>query len=560
MAEVTVHVPELGDVHGSGPIVIVGPNGSGKTKLAQKLASDSRNSVSTIGAQRRTWVDDNLPVQEKSALDANKRSQIKNWHHHAWRPTEEINYVLSSITQEYIKLLSEKNDEEIKTGDRLGPITTANFNKLQRIWSKIYPLRHLHIGDFFPRVKRLDIAGEPTYTLREMSDGERSVLYMAARVLAAEESIIMVDEPELHLHSRLSVEFWNQAEILRSDCRFIYITHDLNFVLSRQNAVILAASSAGAVSVVEAKDLPQDAAADILGAATLPFYAKRIVFYEGRNGAGFADEFMQAWFSDVKTFAIPVGNCDAVKSTVSGLANIQVAGAEVVGLIDRDFLPDSMLNALPSSIKALDAHEIESVFCDDGVIAVLARQQVREPDEVICDFKSRVRGEFGASGNQLSNVIAKRVRARVGDLLNNAFTGEQIRSAVNETVDMHVDSLANAFSEQKLRDMFVEEEARITSALKDGGKEMLMLLPGKQLFGLLAKTLGLSGPKQLEGLIVRMLRGGSEGAGHGHDLVSALRKYLPARTAEEGAVADSLEASPPSILISKTSPSTPVGA
>jgi ABC-type cobalamin/Fe3+-siderophores transport system ATPase subunit len=74
-----------------------------------------------------------------------------------------------------------------------------------------------------------------------MSDGERSILYVAARVLTGEEPVILVDEPELHMHSRLSVQFWDEAGKLRSDCRFVYVTHDLNFALSRRRATVLMA-------------------------------------------------------------------------------------------------------------------------------------------------------------------------------------------------------------------------------------------------------------------------------------------------------------------------------
>ena len=93
---------------------------------------------------------------------------------------------------------------------------------LQSLWNRLFPKRKLQIGGFFPKVKRLDAdATAPPYYLRQMSDGERTVLYMAARVMTAEDPVILVDEPELHMHSRLSVQFWDEAEKLRPDCRFV---------------------------------------------------------------------------------------------------------------------------------------------------------------------------------------------------------------------------------------------------------------------------------------------------------------------------------------------------
>ena len=68
-----------------------------------------------------------------------------------------------------------------------------------------------------------------------MSVGERSVLYLAAQVLRVPESkIIIMDEPEVHLHPSLMGYLWDALEKVRPDCLFIYITHDVDFVTSRR--------------------------------------------------------------------------------------------------------------------------------------------------------------------------------------------------------------------------------------------------------------------------------------------------------------------------------------
>ncbi|MEP7098155.1 MAG: ATP-binding protein, partial [Dokdonella sp.] len=104
MTDITVGVPRLGQFGGAAPIVILGPNGSGKTQLAQQIAAT--NQVSAISAQRRTWVDDSLPVQEEQQLRNNVRSQQNRWRENSWQPTEEINYVLSTLIQEHTTLLT----------------------------------------------------------------------------------------------------------------------------------------------------------------------------------------------------------------------------------------------------------------------------------------------------------------------------------------------------------------------------------------------------------------------------------------------------------------------
>ena len=303
MVQRLINIPGLGEHPGDAPIVILGPNGSGKTKLAQQIAKS--NQVGAISAQRRTWVDDSLPVQEKTQLRNHVQSQLDQWRENSWRPTEEINFILSTLIQDHTNELTKRNEEAIETGTLLEPVKDTNLIILQGLWNSIFPTRKLEIGGFFPKVKRLDAdANVPPYQLRQMSDGERTILYMAARVLTTEHHEILVDEPELHMHCRLAVQFWNEAEKLRPDCRFIYVTHDLNFALSRRKATMLIARSVDDVEMVDIDQLPSSVAAEVLGAATLPFFAKRIFFFEGEEGKGFASDFFSAWFDDDESFAI----------------------------------------------------------------------------------------------------------------------------------------------------------------------------------------------------------------------------------------------------------------
>ena len=67
-----------------------------------------------------------------------------------------------------------------------------------------------------------------------MSDGERAILYMPGQVLVAEKnSVLIFDEPELHIHRAILSRLWDEAEAARPDCAFLVITHDLEFAASR---------------------------------------------------------------------------------------------------------------------------------------------------------------------------------------------------------------------------------------------------------------------------------------------------------------------------------------
>lgn len=531
MEDIKVTIPGFGDDVGLSPIVMLGPNGSGKTKLAQKIAADSR--IITVSAQRRTWVDDQLPVQEETNLRSNTKSSIDQWKTNPWRPTEEINYVLSNLVQDHIGTLTKRNEEALAKNERLEPIRDTKMLRLQELWGRLFPTRRLEVDGFFPRVRRIDTSdNNPIYSLREMSDGERTVLYMSARIMTSDQPIILVDEPELHMHSRLAIQFWDEAEKLRSDCRFIYITHDLNFALSRRIENVYIVRSPDEVERVSIADLPASIATEVLGAATLPFYAKRVFFYEGEPGAGFASKFFSAWFSTKDTFAIPCGNRDSVCATVTGLKKIGIAGADVIGLIDRDFYPDSMLNSNPDGVQVLGLHELESVLCDQQIVFHLAQHLGKDQREVWKTFTNQVKHVF--QGKRKSQIIASRVRARVGDLLDGAFVGEQIASDIAITSQNHSDALTSLELPNQVGTFFIEESERVERALAGDGAEMLIVLPGKHLLSILSKELGFSNPSQLTELVTQALnpKAAQENdalSSLGKKLETVLENYLPKR-------------------------------
>lgn len=531
MPPIKVTIPGFVDYDNEAPIVILGPNGSGKTRLAQKIAQS--NQVSAIGAQRRTWVQDSLPVQEEGVLRGHVANQLNSWRQNAWRATEEIDFVLSRLIQEHTDLLTKRNEEAIASNSRLEPLKDAKLILLQELWNRLFPGRKLEIGGFFPKVKRLDGAeSAPSYNLRQMSDGERTALYMAARVLTAEQPVILVDEPELHMHSRLAVQFWDEAQRLRQDCRFVYITHDLAFTLSRRGARVLIAKTDQQTENILVHGLPSSVAAEVLGAATLPFHAKRIFFFEGEKGKGFASEFFAAWFDGNETFAVPAGDRNAVCSAVSGLKTVGIVAADIIGLVDRDYYSDDVLNATPAGVNVLPVHEIESVLCDSKVIDALAAHLGKTSNDVQSQFLDRVQKAF--NGQTLNNVVACRVRARIGDLMNRAFDAAQIVSDSGETATNHGKTLAGLDLPAKTLEMFREENQRVVDALSAGGANMLAILPGKHLLSILANVLGFGNTSKLTSLLITSLNRRGLKAGDPLLLLrlkleAALAAYLPSR-------------------------------
>src|SRR5262249_18028592 len=143
---------------------------------------------------------------------------------------------------------------------------------------------------------------------------------------------------------------------------------------------------------------------------------------------------------DHQTFSIPSGNRDSVFAAVSGLRAVSVAAADVIGLVDRDYYPDDILDAATRGVVVLPVNEVESLLCDKELVFAVAEHLFKHPDVVWNQFIASVRTTF--SGQELSNVVANRVRCRIGDLLDGAFKGSQIVADQKATGRNHSTALA----------------------------------------------------------------------------------------------------------------------
>ncbi|TDR35770.1 ABC-type cobalamin/Fe3+-siderophores transport system ATPase subunit [Tahibacter aquaticus] len=467
-----VNIPIVGIITGTTPIVVIGPNGAGKTRVMRNISAPDR----FIAAQRRTVLNPRLPNYEEEIGRKEFLTQLNNARNQPWEFTNEIDALFSTIVQQHYAELY-RDDEAAREGKRPRLfVNDSPLAKLIEFWEKVFPNTRLTFKDFSPRAIKRD-ATQSNYAAREMSDGERSCLYLAARVFMASSGYLFVDEPELHLHKKLAVDYWNQLERMRPDIRFIYITHDLHFALSRENPTVLVVRENGFVERASVETLPNDLAEVLLGAATLTVSASRIVFYEGINGKGVASKLMKTWVNSPGSVAIAAGNCQEVLAASTSFTTLGLLTAvETVGLIDRDHGPEEFHSALKPPAFVLKFHEIESLFALPGVIRSAA-SVIGYDGDPWPKFLERAKKSLQTTR---SKTVAERVRARTDHLLRRLFNKDQIRPTVEETMTAHQLAVGEAGWPDKILSMFLEEDAKIEDALQKSDETILIYLSGKK--------------------------------------------------------------------------------
>ena len=274
-------------------LIIIGANGSGKSRFGAWIEKNDLNNVHRIGAQRSLQFDEyillksykqaeNLVLTGKEELDKNKSHR---WSYGKYTNSllRDFDAVLSALiakknleSDEYLKECKEleKNDEQHK------PVPKNDIDKLYEIWNSIYPHRNIEIKDAQVKVKYKDME----YNGNEMSDGERVALYLICQCLVVPQGkILIIDEPEVHLHRSIMNILWREIEKNRPDCFFIYITHDTQFAAGHTHSKKIWLKDFDGDNwiweFIDKTNLPEECLLDILG------NRKNVLFVEGTQNS-----------------------------------------------------------------------------------------------------------------------------------------------------------------------------------------------------------------------------------------------------------------------------------
>ena len=265
-----------------------------------------------------------------------------------------------------------------------------------------------------------------TYPASRLSDGERNAFILAAWALTADNgSILLIDEPERHLHRAISVSLLAQLFDLRGDCMFFISTHDIDLAASfPQSPTILLRNcdwSGDSVSTWDvdllgtAEEIPDDMRHAVLGAR------RGILFVEGGGDDTRSPDhaICQALFPEVTVR--PVGSCVDVERMTVGLKKSEsLHWVKTWGVIDRDDRTDEEIKRLKGQgIFTLPVYSVEALYVTERALRAVAHRQA-ETDGTNPDEKYRRALEAGLASVRdedaarlAARVIERRVRDRV---------------------------------------------------------------------------------------------------------------------------------------------------
>lgn len=451
---------------------LLGANGSGKSALMHHLYKAHQEHCVRLSAHRQTWfTSDSLELspqrKRQSELDI-KRQDTRpeaRWKDDmaAARANIAVYDLIDAENVRARRIAAAVDDQDMNLARELSvedaPIAMINdLMKLAGLPVKVA----IHENE---RILARRYDSEP-YSIAELSDGERNALLIAAAVLTAtERTLILIDEPERHLHRSIISPLLTHLFARRTDCAFIVSTHEVLLPIDHPEATTLLVRecvykakvpSGWSVDVLEPNaKIPEETKRDILGAR------RKILFIEGTEES-LDKPLYGILFPDVTI--VPKGNCVEVEKATHGIrAAEDLHWTEAYGLVDRDSRGlEDVAQLQDQGICAISHYSVESLYYHPEMMKIIAERLAgvdgSNPDKRVKNASAVVLDAAGAHRDRLcARVINRKIREYV---IQKMPYVHGLHEQSDQTLTVPIHSLCNG--ERSKFDAVVEDRDLLT--------------------------------------------------------------------------------------------------
>ena len=430
-------INDLGDI-----VIIAGANGAGKTRLKQAIVSTFQGSPLMDMAIEATRKEEEEPkyfgatsieikqgqknqiltkyinsrkygagkyVGSLVQIDSDRSVQALKYNPVNWlggdpddidAPSNFYFNLFSNRWQEFINYIHQKSAsrdkklaDELKKAPSTGELIIKRnpdpFEKYKKIFNELLPDKHLlDITPAKPREFQYKDESGQELPFNSLSSGEQEVIKVLFDVARKEikHSVIIVDEPDLHLHPTLTFKLIEALKSIGEHTnQYIFLTHSADLIstyYSTGNVYFIDSSQSGSNQAHRLSDLNNShhQVVQLIG-QNLGLFAvgKKLIFVEGENSS--IDRLTYhtvAQSIDTEMKIIPVGsvfNLMTLNSIEEQIRNA-IFGIDIYMIRDRDGLTDAQINEIEKNgrIKCLKRRHIENYFLDEEILFKVAEQ------------------------------------------------------------------------------------------------------------------------------------------------------------------------------------------
>jgi ABC-type ATPase involved in cell division len=346
---IAIYIPRVGadplplELTAGSRTYILGPNGAGKSSLMHDIYRGNPSAYRRVAAHRQTWF--NTGTVSISALQrGNHENAFRSNDINEGRWLEQYADARVQAALYDVVAVHHRLDRELAAAFRAGDMAEAT--RLGAIESPLAAInamfRQSNISIELELRGESFIAKRPgadPYGAERLSDGERAALLLCAVVLTApDDTVILVDEPERHLHRSITEPLLRLLFDRRPTCAFVVSTHEVMLPVATPHArtillrgCIYSGNSASAYDcdvLPAGLDIPEQLKRDILGAR------RTVLFIEG-DDTSLDKPIYSLIFPGVSVIA--KGGCSDVEQAVTRLHGVEgLHWIKAYGIVDGD--------------------------------------------------------------------------------------------------------------------------------------------------------------------------------------------------------------------------------
>lgn len=432
--------------HIEGSIVMIGANGSGKSTFARQLNGKMSGNLVILSAQHLLHYTKSRSI----STQGNELEKVRNFQRNTkLSNSSDFHQLVTTDMNELINALISQHTDCSFNYYETDNKEKSFLSKTAELWNKIIEHRVLEISR-----TGLTISGNgiKSYDFNQLSDGEKAVFYYIAHILlAAENSYIIVDEPENHLHLTICNKLWDELEKKRSDCKFIYLTHNLNFATSRSNSTILWNKKFVPPYNWDFEILPQNDIIPEVLIMELVGSRKNICFCESQDRSKLDYKLYSILFPEYTV--IPAAGHRNVIDYVNAYNSMPSFVTQAIGIIDGDHhLPVQTQKWRQQKIYTIPINEVENILCDDKLLQTAA--------ETFCSDANALE-QFHNSFFLLLESEKEHLAANyVNEYLNNLFKENLLHEKQN--IDSLISECQELLSQTQIQELYNSTLTRIT--------------------------------------------------------------------------------------------------
>ncbi len=407
-------------------LYVLGANGSGKSSLMHHFYKLNRDISNRISAHRQTWfasdaisITPHQRIQQEQNIKNSDVSPDSRWKddYSSVRPNISIYDLIISENARSRQVCNAIDSGNIELAKEVSKIDSSI-----KVINELLYLSNIPIEISINTEEQVVASkeGSTPYSIAKLSDGERNAILIASNVLTAKEgALLLIDEPERHLHRSIISPLLTHLFTRRKDCGFIISTHDVMLPIDNPDAKVLLVRSCqyenNVTSSWDSDLIEEDTTEneflkkDILGAR------RKVIFIEGTENS-LDKSLYNLIFRNISI--IPKSSCKDVENIVKSIRESDnLHWLNAFGVIDSDHRSSGEIDDLKEKgIYAISVYSVESIYYHPDI------------QKLVAEKSSELTGD---------------------DFLQNL---EHAKKAILDTVKPHIKRLSQKVAEKRVRE------------------------------------------------------------------------------------------------------------